>query len=263
MENFVVSVRDIAYLYSQDGSVIPFIRISPFIDCGNGNFITGISLTLMDNDSDFDVVAGDVISVGIRGIKFVVKIIDRAPVDRTDIRIISCPVCHQPLTFRNGFSYCCNCDCRAQLEENIFATFSAYGIVFEGNNLRILYSLISRLLVRSPADLFWLNTEQICSEDVSITEAQLFQQFIHCIRGNVTLFQFFKSLNIFEMTDNDINSIVQMMTQNNMSLLNIPEIMNMDFINSHPEINWSSWLNYISCENNRMYAIRLSKVLYI
>ena len=113
MENFVVSVRDIAYLYSQDGSVIPFIR----------NFITGISLTLMDNDSDFDVVAGDVISVGIRGIKFVVKIIDRAPVDRTDIRIISCPVCHQPLTFRNGFSYCCNCDCRAQLEENIFATF--------------------------------------------------------------------------------------------------------------------------------------------
>ena len=105
MENFVVSVRDIAYLYSQDGSVIPFIRISPFIDCGNGNFITGISLTLMDNDSDFDVVAGDVISVGIRGIKFVVKIIDRAPVDRTDIRIISCPVCHQPLTFRNGFSY--------------------------------------------------------------------------------------------------------------------------------------------------------------
>jgi hypothetical protein len=119
------------------------------------------------------------------------------------------------------------------------------------------------LLVRSPADLFWLNTEQICSEDVSITEAQLFQQFIHCIRGNVTLFQFFKSLNIFEMTDDDINSIVQMMTQNNMSLLNIPEIMNIDFINSHPEINWNSWLNYISCENNRMYAIRLSKVLYI
>lgn len=263
MNNFNVTVTDISYLYSNDGNVIPYLRISPFINCSENNFITGIPLTLMENESDFDVAPGDRVSVSINGIKFLVKITDRIVTDRSDIRIITCPICHQPMVFENGFSYCHNCDCRAQLETHIHSTFREYGVEFVGNNLRILVSVISRLLVRSPVDLFWLTTEQISSEDVSVDDARFFQQTIHAVRGNITSFQFFRSLNVHGMTDEIINSIVSLMNSLNFSIRDVPKLMDVELMNSHPEINWYPWLQFISYENNRIYISRLSEVMYI
>lgn len=265
MDSYIVNIDNFVYRYSSDGGVLPLLKITPIIINDNDNVICidQIPLVLMDNNSDFNLAIGDEIILTVVGVKILIKLNRCSQNERVDVRITRCPVCHRPLANHNGLLYCLNCDCKAQLDTHIKNTFAILGITFEGVNLKILKSVIARLLVWSPADIFWLSVEQICSEDVSPIEAQTFQQLIHSVRGNVSLDRFFRSLNILGMTEETIAKICNLMVSCNFNLLDVPKLMVVSFINAHPEIDWSSWLEYISCENNRVFVTKLSNILYI
>lgn len=265
MNSYNVKIDNFSYLYSSDGGILPFLDITPIIIKDNDNdiCINRIPLVLINNNSDFNLAIGDEIVLTVIGMKFLIKIVNCSQNERIDIRITRCPVCHRPLANYNGLLYCHNSECKAQLDTHIKNTFATLGITFEGVNLKILNSIITRLLVRSPVDLFWLSVEQICSEDISLVEAQTFQQYIHSIRGNITLDRFFSSLHILGMNNYIIEGMCELMWSLGYTLLDVPKLMDVNFINAHPELNWVPWVEYISCEANKTFVARLSNILYI
>ena len=104
--------------------------------------------------------AGDVIP------KVVKPIIERRSDDVKEIRMpTKCPSCETSLIQEGAYYYCQNIKCPAQLKGHLLHMVSKRGFNVDGLGEEMIDQLINENLVKSPADLFYLNKEQLVNLD--------------------------------------------------------------------------------------------------
>ena len=259
-------VERISYLYTVQRAVIPLLNIYPHIYTNeDGKCIDKLPMvdTFVSTDSDFDIAQGDVIQVELFDNKPPrIKVVTKNSEKRDNLHYTHCPQCNHSLVKLGDYSYCFNLDCHAQKIQSILLFTSALGLTFSGSNLRVIESLFERSLVNNITDLFNLSVENIATEEISIFEAQMFQQYIHSVRGNVTADQVLRGLHVPFLSDEEIVRMRDILHKDNYTVGDMDKLMDVAYQKKHPEINWELWNKFISVHKNVELISVLSKLLY-
>lgn len=262
----VTRVERISYLYTVQRAVVPLLNISPQIHTVEGNKnIDKIPMvdTFVSPDSDFEVAQGDVIQVELFEDKLPkITVISKSRERRDNLRYEVCPHCGHRLVKLGNFSYCFNLDCHAQKIQSILLFTSALGLSFVGSNLRVIESLFTRSLVNNITDLFNLSVENITTEEISVFDAQMFQQYIHSVRGNTTIEQVLRGLHVPCLTNETIRQICEVMRADGYNIGDMDRLMDPVYQKKHSEINWEFWNEFTSVHKNVELISVLSKLLY-
>lgn len=265
MNPFITRVEKITYLYSLDRSIVPFVTIEPVMEIPDTeNCIKKIPMTpsFIDESSDFDLSIDDIISIEITEDKPIVKKLEASEHPHKTIQLATCPVCGKPTIMENGITYCANLSCYAQRHVSILLFASALGLSFADSNRKVFSSLLSRGLVVNPVDLFSLTVEDICSSEISPFEAQVFQQYVHSIRGHITVDQILKGLRVPNLSDSTIKAITDAMAEENLGVKDLTILLSPEFVDKHKDIDWYPWAQFITTHHNAAIIESLGKILY-
>lgn len=266
MNKVFTNVDNVSYVFSPDSSLDVYIDIHPGIKLNNSSILKRVPIHCLDTASDFALAKGDAISFSVgEQNRPLLKIEDMSDNDRVDMRLTHCPICGQPLFYDaiTGTHKCINRTCNGQLPHLILMFLSSLGISLQGGHYHIFNTLLSRDKVRSIVDLFMLKWEDIYCDVIAPMDAQVFVQYIHSIRGNVTVDQFLRSLNIPNMSCTTIEQIKQLFDRNQLTLLDLTSFFDPAVTSQYPDIDWRAWFDFIQLDVNKMLIHQLGTILYV
>lgn len=108
-----------------------------------------------------------------------------------------CPVCQAKLLFDEDGLYCVNSICPAQIKMTIRKfLFFASGGQFIYSDFKIFDLMITQSLLKSPVDLFSMTAHDLFAVGCRFDFAENMVNSIQSLRGNVTISQYLKSLNV-------------------------------------------------------------------
>ncbi|MBL8233220.1 MAG: NAD-dependent DNA ligase LigA [Bryobacterales bacterium] len=156
-------IEDIGVQVGRTGALTPVAHLRPVVVSG----VTVSRATLHNEDEieRLDVQIGDTVLIERSGdvIPKVVRVVKQAE-DRRPFRMPSqCPVCGGDVVRAEGeaASRCMNTDCPARLKESVLH-FAARGVMdIDGMGESLVDQLVDRGMVRSIADLYDLQAEQL------------------------------------------------------------------------------------------------------
>ena len=140
---------------------------------------------------------------------------------------------------------------------------AALGISLTGVNSHIVSSLVCRGKLASLADVFLLNYTDIVDGCITVQEARIFIQYLHSIRGHISIDQLLTSLSIPELDRDTVEAIRDLFIINKFTLLDVNKLFDEKFRLEYKGIDWIAWERFISLEDNRNLILRLSTILYI
>ena len=265
MPSYVTRVERISHLYTTQRAVVPLLNIDPVIDLDENNCISKIPMvdSHISSDSEYDISPGDVIRIDFEKDTLPkITVIERNTANTNDLRYEVCPYCGQPLIKIGDHSYCFNLDCHAQRVQSIILFASSLGLSFTGSNLRVLESLLSRSLVNNVTDLFNLSVESIITSEISVFEAQVFQQYVHSVRGRVTAEQILRGLHIPIINEDDIRMLTFILSNENLTVGDMDRLFDSDIQQKYADYDWSRWNLFTSVHENAELISILAKLLY-
>lgn len=263
MESYTATVTGFYTQFSTDDSVITFVQITPIFD-SKGSCVNQIPGLLMHRDSDFDLAVGDVIDISIVTMQFLIKVKHPSISKRVNLRMRYCPVCHTGLANYNGMRFCINANCRTHIREHIYTMLSAIEFNCEASSMNyVIDTIITKTYISSPLDIFYLTVSYLCDIGIDISNAQIFIQNLHNVRGHVTFEQYFRAINILGMTPDLIAMVCDAMRANNVGLNSIEKLPDVPIHIGHllrtvNDIDYFAeyWIY------NKDFMIQLGKILY-
>lgn len=265
MDKIHTKIDGISYVFSPDSTLDVYIDVYPHIQLNSSSSIRRIPVNCLDYQSDFVLAKDDTIELSASAeSRPLLKIKTLSNNEHIDVRLTHCPMCGQPLLRCSNNTYkCINRNCNGQLPQTILMFLSALGITLQGMHYQIFTSLLARAELHSIIDLFLLRWEQICTETITPIDAQVFIQYIHSIRGNVSVDQFLRSLNIADMSCTTIEQIKELFEANNLSLLDLPTFFDPAVTAMYPNINWAPWHVFTALDINKQLVHDLGTILYV
>jgi len=158
-------VEDVEFSVGRTGAVTPIAKLRPVKV--SGVTVSNASLHNEDELNRLDVRIGDTVTVQRAGDvipEVVGTIVERRPEDARKVKFPGrCPSCGGPLVRPEGEAAhrCVNATCPAQVEGRLFHFASKGGFDIEGLGGKLARQLIKQLLVKDPADLFFVTKEQL------------------------------------------------------------------------------------------------------
>lgn len=266
MNKIATTVNNTSYVFSADSIIDVYIDIYPPIKLPNNKILHSIPVNCLDHASDFMLAYGDKITLTTSNNNMpLLKVVTPSNNNRFNVNMTTCPMCGAPLLkdLRTGVLRCLNKDCNGQIYNSLTMFLAALGITLQGVNYQIIQSLFAKNKIHSLVDIFMLSYDQIADEVISLSDASVFVQYIHSVRGNVTIKQFLRGLNVPGMTYTTIDQIQDMFTQNNFTILDACQLLDSTFLEMNSNIDWSSWLDFIALPGNKNLVYTLSTILYI
>lgn len=262
-----VLVHKISYIFRLDGSIIPYINIFPSIVLPNGRIIQKFPFPKVTGKSDVDIAPKDKLEITLfddlsQTIQF--KIVERSESPRRSLVMPKCPICDAPLfESETGIGRCINRSCMGQISQTILLFASALGLVFQHPIKKIFEFLLARGALTSPASIFYLTDNDLCFPNTTILESQIFQQYVHSVRGSATVDQLLRGLRIPGWDEKTIEQICTLFMKNKWGILRLIEFLEEDTMKKHKEIDWEPWKQFISLETNKRIIVELCQILHI
>lgn len=169
-EEEITVVRDIEFQVGRTGALTPVARLAPVFV--GGVTVSNATLHNMDEVGRKDIRVGDTVVVRRAGdvIPEVVRVLlERRPPDTQAVKLPThCPVCGAPV-IKDDNAAVARCsggrDCPAQRVEEIKHFASRRALDIRGLGDRLVEQLAARGIVRSPADLWGLDTAILADLD--------------------------------------------------------------------------------------------------
>ena len=155
-------LEDIFFTVGRTGKITPNAALKPVFVAGskiqnatlhNAAFITDRDLKI--GDHVFIRKAGDIIPEVLRAVPE-----KRTGAEKDFVMIENCPVCLEPLTFKDPLHFCLNASCPARFEEGLIHFASRGAMDIEGLGERIVEILFSQRLITNIADIYTLHTKR-------------------------------------------------------------------------------------------------------
>lgn len=155
-------LEDIFFTVGRTGKITPNAALKPVFVAGskiqnatlhNAAFITDRDLKI--GDHVFIRKAGDIIPEVLRAVPE-----KRTGAEKDFVMIENCPVCLEPLTFKDPLHFCLNASCPARYEEGLIHFASRGAMDIEGLGERIVEILFSQRLITNIADIYTLHTKR-------------------------------------------------------------------------------------------------------
>ena len=155
-------LEDIFFTVGRTGKITPNAALKPVFVAGskiqnatlhNAAFITDRDLKI--GDHVFIRKAGDIIPEVLRAVPE-----KRTGAEKDFVMIENCPVCLEPLTFKDPLHFCLNASCPARYEEGLIHFASRGAMDIEGLGERIVEILFSQRLITNLADIYTLHTKR-------------------------------------------------------------------------------------------------------
>ncbi len=163
-------LEDVEFSVGRTGTVTPVAKLRPVKVAGVT--VSNASLHNEDQLRQLDIRIGDTVIIRRAGdvIPEIVQVVfDKRSRGAKEVRYPeSCPSCGQPIVRPAGEAAyrCMNTACPAQLEGSLFHFASKGGFDIEGLGEKLARQLISKGLVTSPADLYFLTKDQLLTLDL-------------------------------------------------------------------------------------------------
>jgi DNA ligase (NAD+) len=161
-------LREVEFQVGRTGVLTPVARLEPVLV--GGASVSNATLHNMDEIERKDVRCGDTVIIRRAGdvIPEVVRVVvERRPPDARKVVLPThCPVCGAPVLRLDGVSAArCTAgfNCAAQLKESLLHFASRRAMDIEGLGDKLVDQLVDRVLVRTPADLYALRTEDLAA----------------------------------------------------------------------------------------------------
>ncbi|MEA3108474.1 MAG: ligase [Gammaproteobacteria bacterium] len=169
-EEALTTIREIEFQVGRTGALTPVARLQPVFV--GGVTVSNATLHNMDELTRKDVRVGDTVVIRRAGdvIPEVVRVIpERRPEGATLVELpAACPVCGSPVV-REEDQAVARCTggrfCAAQRREELKHFASRRALDIQGLGDKLLDQLVERDWVRTPADLFDLQAEQLATLD--------------------------------------------------------------------------------------------------
>ena len=155
-------LEDIFFTVGRTGKITPNAALKQVFVAGskiqnatlhNAAFITDRDLKI--GDHVFIRKAGDIIPEVLRSVPE-----KRTGAEKDFVMIENCPVCLEPLTFKDPLHFCLNASCPARFEEGLIHFASRGAMDIEGLGERIVEILFSQRLITNIADIYTLHTKR-------------------------------------------------------------------------------------------------------
>ncbi|OQA79157.1 MAG: DNA ligase [Tenericutes bacterium ADurb.Bin239] len=155
-------LEDIFFTVGRTGKITPNAKLTPVFVAGskiqnatlhNAAFI--IDRNLKIGDHVFIRKAGDIIPEVLRPVPE-----KRKGTEKDFVMIDNCPVCLEPLTFKDPLHFCLNANCPARYEEGLIHFASRGAMDIEGLGERIVEILFSQNLIKNIADIYTLHIKR-------------------------------------------------------------------------------------------------------
>lgn len=155
-------LEDIFFTVGRTGKITPNAALKQVFVAGskiqnatlhNAAFITDRDLKI--GDHVFIRKAGDIIPEVLRAVPE-----KRTGAEKDFVMIENCPVCLEPLTFKDPLHFCLNASCPARYEEGLIHFASRGAMDIEGLGERIVEILFSQRLITNIADIYTLHTKR-------------------------------------------------------------------------------------------------------
>lgn len=162
-------LEDVEFSVGRTGTVTPVAKLRPVKVAGVT--VSNASLHNEDQLRQLDIRIGDTVIIRRAGdvIPEIVQVVfDKRSRGAKQVRYPDrCPSCGQPIVRPEGEAAyrCLNSACPAQLEGSLFHFASKGGFDIEGLGEKLARQLISKGLVTSPADLYFLTKNQLLTLD--------------------------------------------------------------------------------------------------
>ena len=259
MMKHLVTIEDISYQFAANGSIDSLIEISPGIDVPDSDLcINKIPSSALSAESDMYLARGYHAVLTDNTL----KVLQPSKHQPTCLNISTCPICGAPLFTDGTNKFCFNKECIGQLTTNTRMLISALGLNFTGVNLHIFDLLMSDSRVRTPADIFKVDIATAYSYEIPVLDLQLFQQYLHSVRGHTPIEQIIRGLNIYGISDVFIQEVSTAFKSRGLSLLNANLLLQSDFLgNFQTDVN--PWVIFIYLEQNRRQFLELCNMLYM
>ena len=163
----VTKLLNVRFQVGRTGVVTPVAELAPVPIAG----VTVANATLHNEDMIFQkgIKIGDWVLVERAGDvipKVIEPILERRGDDVKEIRMpTKCPSCETSLIKEGAYYYCPNLNCPAQLKGHLLHMVSKRGFNIDGLGEEMVDQLIGEKLLKTPADLFYLNKEQLIDLD--------------------------------------------------------------------------------------------------
>lgn len=266
MNKIITTINNTSYVFSNDSVLDVYIDIYPTIKLHDNRILHSIPVNCLDPSSDFNLAYGDRVELTTSENNLpLLKVIAPSNNNRFSVNITECPICGEPLLrdLRTGTLRCINRNCSGQIYNSLSMFLAALGITLQGINYQIIQSLFAKDRIHNLVDIFMLSHEQIADETINLSDARVFVHYIHSVRGSVTIKQFLCGLNIPNMSYDTIDKIQDIFICNNFTVLDTSRLLDHSFVDQYPNVDWTSWLDFISLPANRNLIYVLSNILYI
>lgn len=258
-------------IHFDTGMIEPVVVIHPPLVLNNGYAIDSFSMNGFKLESDFDLAPNDIIELTFDdhdppGL-MLAKVVERSNLPRQLTLTGKCPICGAPLFSINGskFGRCLNRTCRAQLSQTTVLMLAALGLQFNHQQQQILNYTLIRGALRSPADIFKLPLESFYTENIEDSfireDAMTFIQYLHSIRGHVSVDQVLIGLRIPGWDMGTIATIRQWFDQHHYGLLDLSRLFYATEQSQISNINWGEWNQMLVLPSNRQLIRELCTIL--
>lgn len=254
-------VKDFNYRFDINGNVEPFIEIVPGISVDAETQLS--KFILVNSHPNATVAKGDTIlylpprdQSGTCDI----KVIEQSDEYRLPVNPVVCPVCGAPLyPGTTGAGRCINRACKAQIGTTVHILLAALGVVPQPSMLRVLSVLASRGLLDTPGSIFRMTLDDITSLYTTELENQMFLQYVHSVRGHVTISQMLRGLRIPGIDASNAALLDRFCQDNGIGFLNIESLCQPAVLQELcPTIDWTGWAEFLSLPVNRDVLVDLS-----
>lgn len=260
-----VNAHKLSYVYRLDGTIVPYINILPPISLPDGNIIRKFPI-ISTAEGVKDIAQRDRLTITVPEDKTqsaVISITEHSDLPRKPLHPTTCPVCGEPLfPSAVGMGRCLNRCCMGQMAPAILLFLSSIGVAVQYPFKKILDNLLARGSIRSLVDIFKLEDADLIFDDVTPLEARAFQQYVHSVRGSVTVNQLLNGLRVPQMTRADTDEVYRQFAAKKYTLKQLPEFFD---TGRQMEINikWDGWNELVSLELNREVIAELCQILYL
>ena len=250
-----VQASGLTYHFTSRGEIIPYLGIYPDIELSEHRHIS--KFPLLHCSENMTVADGDKIGIYLpesegESCHLVLESMSENP--RVAITPDYCPICGAPLMKSDiGIGRCVNKACRAQIYKNTYALLRVLNITDPVVH-RIINMLIALGMMDTPASMFDLSLENLTSLSIEVTDAQVFLQQVHSVRGHVSVYDFLRSFDL-NIPDEKLRLVNQYFVEHHLTLKNI------DLLADNTLLNDPVWSEILAVNGNRYYLAKLATIL--
>ena len=266
MTNLILTAKvdDIRYGFVADGAIHTFIDLYPAITLPDGVRISRLASECIANADTLSLGRGDVVRFVLDESTTCNVEIERTA-DSKKQRLLPdvCPCCGSKLMTIGKNKCCINRGCPGQQTVNILTFTAGLGMSFGLETHPVLDILLTRGVLLDPTFLFGLATSELqLLPGITATEAQIFQQYIHSVRGKVTLVDLLRSLHIPNWDDNQYITINQYAVANGYNLRDVAKLLDAGEQKKIADVDWKSFNAFVGIANNKRILLELADILF-